>query len=260
MLRRDGGRFACASGHSFDVGRAGHLTLLQPQDRRSPTPGDSPEAVAARAGALAAGAGDEAARVLAALVRAHAPEGRLAVLDVGCGEGFFLRELSADRPIDACGIDLSVKAGESAARRMPEALIVVGNADRGLPWPDGSFDVVLSITARRPAAAMRRVLKPGGLLVVAVPAEDDLIELREAVLGRGDLRDRLAATRDELRADFVEIEHRVARARLLLEPAVQRCLLASTYRGARASQQERLGALQPAEITLAQDFLALRPK
>ena len=259
-LQRLAGRFACGAGHSFDVSRSGSLTLLQPQDRRSASPGDSAEAVAARGRALAAGAGDELARQVVALVDAHAPPGPLAVLDVGCGEGSFLRALAAARPIAACGIDLAARAADAAARAMPGALIVIGNADRRLPWADAVFDVVLSITARRPVAEMRRVLRPSGVLVVAIPAEDDLIELREAVLGRGDRRDRLASVREELREAFVEREHRVARARPTLDPAVQRDLLASTYRGARASQQPRLEALVPSPVTLAQDLLVLSPR
>jgi len=53
---------------------------------------------------------------------------------------------------------------------------------------DRSFSLVLSITGRRNIAEFRRVLRPDGRLLVAVPAPDDLIELR----GRG--RDRVERT------------------------------------------------------------------
>ena len=47
-LHREGQRAVCQRGHSFDYARSGYLNLLQPQERRSKHPGDTPEAVAAR--------------------------------------------------------------------------------------------------------------------------------------------------------------------------------------------------------------------
>ena len=68
----------------------------------------------------------------------------------------------------------------------------MANADRFLPYADASFRVVASITARRNAVEFRRVLREDGTLLVVVPAPDDLIELRAAVLGEGVMRDRVA--------------------------------------------------------------------
>ena len=85
-----------------------------------------------------------------------------------------------------CGIDLSAAALDLAARADPLTTWVVANADRGLPLMSRSCDVVLSITARRPAAEIRRVLENSGDLWVAVPGADDLAELREMVEGQGE--------------------------------------------------------------------------
>src|SRR5262249_5089877 len=74
----------------------------------------------------------------------------------------------------------------------PGVTWVVANADRFLPYEPGSFDLVLSLDARLNAGEIRRVLATTGRLLVAVPAPDDLVELRAAVLGEGVLRDRLA--------------------------------------------------------------------
>src|SRR6266581_4620206 len=47
-LAREKRRVLCPRGHSFDIARSGYINLLQPQDRRAKSPGDSAEVVAAR--------------------------------------------------------------------------------------------------------------------------------------------------------------------------------------------------------------------
>ena len=79
---------------------------------------------------------------------------------------------------------------ERAARHFPDRIWVVANADRRLPLLDRSVDLALSIYGRRNPAEVARVLAAAGYLLVAVPAADDLIELRELVQGRRFERDR----------------------------------------------------------------------
>ena len=131
---------------------------------------------------------------------------------------------------EAHGVDLSSAAIALAARRYPEGTWVVANADRSLPWVTNAFDLVLSIDARLNPAEMRRVLKPGGRLLVAVPAADDLVELRAAVLGEGVLRDRLEGAAGRLAADFELEGRRTVRDRARLGPDELRDALAATYR------------------------------
>ncbi len=93
------------------------------------------------------------------------------VLDVGCGTGV-VAVTAACRGASASGLDLSPVLLERARHnaRVAEVDIefVEGDAE-ALPYPDASFDVVLSqfghIFAPRPAVALKemlRVLKPGG--------------------------------------------------------------------------------------------------
>ena len=111
------------------------------------------------------------------------------VLDAGCGDGFYLGTLARQTGFDAHGVDISTPAVDAAARRYPQGCEwIVANADRFVPYADRSFSIVLSITARMNAGEFRRVLRDDGRLLVALPAPDDLIELR----GAG--RDRVART------------------------------------------------------------------
>jgi 23S rRNA (guanine745-N1)-methyltransferase len=251
-LERREQSWLCPWGHSFDIARTGYCNLLQPQDRRSRHPGDPKEAALARRRFLEAGHGEFLLKAL--LEEMGEPE---SVLDVGCGEGYFLGSLAEERAVEAHGVDLSVPAIDLAARRWPGVRWWVINADRILPFADGSFDLALSIAGRRPSAELRRVLKPAGRLLVAVPAEDDLIELRKAVQGEGVLRSRLEKVVEEL-AGFELESHRVVRTTAALDAGAVRDALASTYRGARASQREKVAGIGTMEVTLSFELARFR--
>ncbi len=247
LLERREQSWVCPRGHSFDIARTGYCNLLQPQDRKSKSPGDPKEAATARRRFLEAGHGDFLLRAL------HEEIQGTTVLDVGCGEGFFLGSLSRDR--EAHGVDLSVPAIDLAARRWPGVSWWVVNADRALPFADGSFDMALSIAGRRPASELRRVLAPKGRLLVAIPGEDDLIELREAVMGEGRLLDRVERTVAELVGAFELEAHRTVRS---VEKVNARDALAATYRGARESQRKKLEDLGEMQVTLSFDLLRFK--
>ena len=258
-LTREANAFRCPRGHSFDIARSGYCNLLQPQDSKSKHPGDPKEAVLARRRFLEVGQGDFLAAALLEAFDALSLSPRPAVLDVGCGEGFFLGNLAREREIEGHGIDLSVPAIDLAARRWPDLSWFVVNADRRLPYADASFDLALSLTARRNAPELRRVLKPGGWLLVTIPGEDDLIELREAVQGEGVRRDRVPSVTAELSEHFALESHRSLRRRAHLDADSLRDLLASTYRGVRRSERERAEGLSALEVTSSLDLLTFRP-
>lgn len=252
-------RFACPSHHSFDLSREGYLNLLQPQDRRSRRPGDSREAILARRRLAEAGLEPPvAAELLRVLDAVPSGEGGPAVLDVGCGDGALLAELAAARPIEMCGVDISVPAIEMAARREPGATWVVANADRRLPWADDSFDMVVSITARRNGPEFARVLRPLGVAVVAIPGEDDLIELRETLLGSAVRKDRGASVVRDLVPDLEPLSRTTIRSSAHLDPPALRDLLAATYRGARSRESARAAALPSMTVTSSRDILIFR--
>ena len=181
-----------------------------------------------------------------------------AVLDVGCGEGYYLGSLLAAHGIEGHGVDLSAAAVELAARRYPGATWVVANADRSLPYATGAFDLVLSIDARLNPAEMRRVLKAGGRLLVAVPAADDLVELRQAVLGEPVLKDRLESAAARLAGDFALEARRTVRGTARLGPGEIRDALAATYRGGRESRRERMAEIPELEVTLSHELASFR--
>ena len=250
----------CPAGHCYDRARSGYWNLLQPQDRRSSAPGDSKEAALARRHLADRRLDAPLFAALLPILDTLDPERRPKVLDVGCGEGAWLAFLAAHRTIDAWGTDLSAPAIELAARRSPEATWVVANADRRLPLADRSFDLLTSLTARRNPEEFHRLLAPGGRLAIALPGPDDLIELREAALGRGDRRERLDKALGELSPFFeVEGKERIDWTAPLDEEGVA-ALLAATYRGGRAGREERARDLAGTALTFSRDVAWLKGK
>jgi 23S rRNA (guanine745-N1)-methyltransferase len=260
-LQRRERLFACARGHSYDVARSGYVNLLQPQDRRSLAAGDSREAVDARARLLASGIGRTVLETMAAGAAGAVPSGELPeIVDLGCGSGDLLAAVARLRPIAGIGIDLSTPATDRAARRFPAMTWVVANVDRRLPLLDESIDVVLSLHARRHPAECARVLVPGGALLVAVPAPDDLVELRQQIQGRRVERDRSAAVIAEHQALFTLVDRATVREQHRLTEEPLRDLLRGTYRGERTSEAARVEALGSLDVTVASDLLTLRRK
>jgi SAM-dependent methyltransferase len=253
---RDGRRLACSRGHSFDVARQGYVNLLQPRDRRSSRPGDSPAALAARRRFLGRGFESALTGAIGDLLILTPAD---ALLEVGCGEGYHLAALVDRFGSEGHGLDISVPAIEAAARRRPDLHFVVANADRFLPYADASFRTVASITARRNPAEFHRVLRADGRLLLVIPAPDDLVELREAVLGRGLLRDRVAFAVSAFAPHFVLERHERVRHVARLDATAIHDVMAASYRAGRASRRDRLAALGPLAVTLSRDALLFRP-
>lgn len=230
----------CANGHSFDVARSGYINLLQPQDRRSKEPGDAAAAVAARRRLHERGVTKPLLDALSTIV---SPSPRDVVLDAGCGDGFCLGELARAAGFKGHGIDISIPAINTAARLYPEQEWVVANADRFIPYADGSFSIILSITARMNAEEFRRVLRPDGRLLVAIPSPRDLIELR----GVG--RDRVARTVETFAPEFVLEEQRSVEAVADLDEAGVQDILKAIYRPMRSK------AIDAMRVTFGLDLL-----
>lgn len=237
-LTREPGRLICPKSHSFDRAKSGYFNLLQPQERRSKLPGDTARAVAARRRLHDRGV---TAPLLQSLLEFAQPEGN--VLDVGCGEGFYLASFPQ---IHGYGVDISTPAIEAAARRHPDCEWIVANADRFIPYADQSFDTLLSITARMNPPEFRRVLKPHGNLLIAIPAPEDLIELR----GRG--KDRAARTAAEFAPYFGEPTYHRATTKADLDSEAVGDVLHSIYRPLRS------GPPRAMSLTFSLDFLLFR--
>lgn len=118
-------------------------------------------------------------RIILGLVRRHLPEapsGRpLRLLDVGCGTGISLELMQRELGVEGYGLDAEPTALQLSRERGLDRL-TVGTMER-VPYGDGTFDVVTALDVvehiEDDVAALReagRVLRPGGRIVITVPA------------------------------------------------------------------------------------------
>jgi len=258
-LKRQDNGLACSSGHHFDRAKEGYWSLIQPQDRKSANPGDTDTAVLARHRWLSRGYANSLIDFLtpsAAKAVACSASLEPRILDLGCGEGSFGPALFGAHANGYCGIDLSKRAVRLAARGWPEATWVLANADRTLPVHNDSIDCVISLFGRRPVNEIARISKLGATCIIAVPAEDDLIELREKTQKTGHRRSRWETIVDEFKTAGLQFqEHQLWKQQLNLDRDAIIDALAMTYRAVRYSQQSRLESVAAMQVTLAADVL-----
>lgn len=158
----------CEHGHRFDVNKKGFVNLALKQSESF-----YDEALfSARANVFERGF---YAPVLEAL-RAELGDAT-SVLDAGCGEGYYLKELRVPFGI---GVDLSREAIMRAARERQGPLWCVADL-ANLPFCDGAFDAVIDVLSPANYTAFSRVLKKGGKVLKVSPGTEYLMEIRSAM-------------------------------------------------------------------------------
>ena len=146
-------------------------------------------------------------KIVGAMLDRAVPAGPLRILDAGCGTGLmlsWLRQYSAGGPI--FGLDYSSQALRFSAQR-GERRLVEGSV-AALPFPNACFDLVTTFDVldsfevadvSKPFGELMRVLKPGGVILLRVPAFQYLYGRHDrAVYTKhryriGELRERIAA-------------------------------------------------------------------
>ncbi len=109
------------------------------------------------------------------------------VIDFGCGTGRIVEKL-AEKQFQAVGLDLRKEGLIELKKRRPDLLLVQANAE-AVPFLDSSFDAALLLDLLEHVddkAVLKeacRLVRPGGLILLTVPAHSWLWSERDELAG-----------------------------------------------------------------------------
>ena len=111
--------------------------------------------------------------------------GSQALLDAGCGEGYYLRYLveqaeQQGTELSVAALDISKWAVQAAAKQDKRLSWMVAS-NNAIPLANNSVDTILCVFGFPVEAEFKRVLKPGGRLIMVDPASEHLIELKRII-------------------------------------------------------------------------------
>jgi len=176
-------QWRCVNGHSFDIAKQGYVNLLPVQNKKSRAPGDSKAMVEARQRFLDSGVYQPIAERLVEIVD-HCLSTEASLLDAGCGEGYYLdylaKHLQAAKLLNLIGLDIAKPAVLAAAKRNRQLDWLVAS-NRQPPVSPASVDVIICMFGFPVYEAFKKILKPGGSVILVESGRDHLIELRRII-------------------------------------------------------------------------------
>ena len=187
-LHREGNSLRCPRGHCFDISAKGYVNLLLPQHKNVKDPGDSKEMVSARRLFLDSGTYSGLLEALCASA-AEYTRGieRPVVLDCGCGEGYYTAGIYEALPgAEVYGVDISKNALAAAHSRINAGgirrnIFCAAASVFRLPFEDSCADMAAVVFAPFQREELSRVVKPGGVIITAIPGERHLFGLKSMI-------------------------------------------------------------------------------
>ncbi|HNZ98391.1 putative RNA methyltransferase [Ruminococcus sp.] len=178
-----GNSYICPKRHSFDRAKSGYVNLLLSKHMGKTVHGDNKLMVQARRNFLDKGYYKPLCDALRTAVTEYFSGGT--IIDAGCGEGYYTGAIieqfkQLEIAAEVCGIDISKAAVEYCAKRCRDAELAVASVFH-IPVSDGSCDMLVTLFAPYCGEEFRRVLKKGGIMIMAIPSAEHLWELKQAV-------------------------------------------------------------------------------
>ena len=178
-LIKESKTYRCSNNHTYDEAKEGYVNLLLAQHKKSKNPGDNDEMIKSRQAFLNQGYYALLSSQIVKIIEATTEGFNQNILDVGCGEGYYMDEIKKasikeKANLSLCGIDISKTAVKLAGKRKMSSLLSVSSA-YDLPFQDKSFDSIVSVFSPVSASEIDRLLKSEKSQIIMVgPAEEHL--------------------------------------------------------------------------------------
>lgn len=197
--------FHCLQNHTFDKSREGYINLLLANMKHSKDPGDNKQMIKSRANFLNKGHYAAISQLLNSYVQGKLISTPGPIIDIGCGNGYYLRNLKNDFASASTyvGLDISKEAIKIAAKEEKNITWIVSNISQ-LPFQENSLHGIISIFSPQNFSEFNRIINDEGYLFMISPATHHLYELRERLFDdiKNIANDRfLQNTRDDFVVD-----------------------------------------------------------
>ncbi len=188
QLNKQGNSLICEKNHCFDKAKSGYVNLLLPNKMNSKTPGDNKLMVDTRNEFLSKGyynvLKEELCKKIVEIAKSFNKES-IDLLDAGCGEGYYTSAMANtlkenNLKANILGVDISKFALNIAAKSTQDVHFGVSSVF-DMPIPDNSCDIVTELFAPYCGEEFHRALKPDGVLILVIPSEEHLYELKNAI-------------------------------------------------------------------------------
>ncbi len=247
--------YTCKNNHSYDIAKQGYVNLIISNQKRSKNPGDSKEMVLARVDFLNRGFYEPIYNKINEVIYEYVKniKERINILDVGCGEAYYLSKLKNymdKRCIDGdyYGIDVSKEAVKYAAKLYKDCIFSVGN-NYHIPVENNSVDCVLSVFSPIDIDEINRVLKKNGIFVRVLPRINHLIELRKIIYSEVDLNDKVYIA-DEKNYEYLREENVTFNMQLNKEEIQSLLKMTPHYWKSRPENKTKLEEIDYLNITV----------
>ena len=184
-----GNALKCEKAHTFDIAKEGYINLLT--KKLPDSMGDTKEMLLARRTFLANAHYQPLVTAINTLLYDYLKTDAdislpyINILDAGCGEGYYLGRIQQvlkqklpEAHISYIGLDIAKEAMRMAAKRYKAMHFLVANLKERLVFTNDALHILLNIFAPRNVEEFARILTPGGVALVVIPAPQHLQQLR----------------------------------------------------------------------------------
>jgi len=215
--------YICKNNHSFDIAKQGNTNFLLNKDKKSKEPGDTKEMLLARKNFLDKGYYEYILEqvkniIINDIVDAQDNSESLNIIDVGCGEGYYLSSIKSsidevvkEKSAHCYGVDISKEGIRLASIRNKNVEWFVANSFN-LPFIDHSFNYLISMFSILDMKECTRVLKNNGKIIFVSAQKEHLKELKKIIYS--DLTEKKYDARNLIGCNIVDSKDYLNKVRI----------------------------------------------